>query len=148
MPTDRHIPSLCPRTYPSTWPLRFCCNTKKDKPNLIYSRANFSATESFNLKRKITGFRPGRHLLWLNLSTFLLVHKSSAPTFSTCCLQRGEKDALIYHRGGSDICEKWIYLSGFKLQAVCMRACTLEGKAAHFQHSLVFHFYRITLLTL
>lgn len=117
-----------------------CCNTKIDKPNLIFSGDNFSTTESFNLKRKTMGFRPGRRLLWLNLSTFLLVHKKSAPTFSTRCLQTGEKDALIYHRGGSDICEKWIYLSGFKLQAVSMWASTLEGKAAHFQNSLVFHF--------
>lgn len=83
-----------------------CCNTKMDKPNLIYSRDNFSTTESFNLKRKTMGFRPGRQLLWLNLSMFLLIHKKSAPTFSTHCLQRGEKDAVIYHRGGSDICEK------------------------------------------
>lgn len=65
-----------------------CCNIKMDRSHLMYSKDNFSATKSFNFKRETTCFRPGRHLLWLNLSTFLAVHKKSVPTFSTLCLQK------------------------------------------------------------
>lgn len=70
--THRHTSFLCNHNYPSICPFRdkaVCCKAKTDKPNFMYFRDNLSTIESFNLQRKTMAFWPGRHLLWLNLST-------------------------------------------------------------------------------